>query len=132
MAGKTNTHETTVLNILRATNVTAPANVYVALFTATPSDAQGGTEVATGAYARQLCGFAAPSGTPRSVVNAADILYPVATAAYGPVTHFAIMISLAGSVSTDELYWAAVTTSKSYAIGDQAVFRAGQLSVTED
>ena len=132
MAGKVTTHEASVLNVLRATNITAPANVYVALFTAAPSDAQGGTEVTGGSYARQLCGFAAPSGTPRSVVNAADILYPVATAGYGPVTHFAIMSSLAGSVSTDELYWAALAASKTFAINDQAVFRAGQLSVTED
>lgn len=129
MAGKTTTHEATVLNILRATNVTAPANVYVGLFTAAPSDAGGGTELSTGAYARQLCGFAAPAGTPRSVTNAADILYPVATAGYGPVTHFAIMDAVtAGNM----LYWAAVTTPKTYAIGDQAVFRASNLTVTED
>lgn len=129
MAGKTTTHEASVLNVLRATNITAPANVYVALFTAAPSDAGGGTEVTGGAYARQLCGFAAPSGTPRSVVNAADILYPVATAGYGPVTHFAIMDAL--TVGT-MLYWAALAASKTFAINDQAVFRAGQLSVTED
>jgi hypothetical protein len=129
MAGKTTTHEASVLNVLRATNITAPANVYVALFTAAPSDAGGGTEVSTGAYARQLCGFAAPSGTPRSVANAADILYPVATAGYGPVTHFAIMDAL--TVGT-MLYWAALAASKSAAIGDQLVFRAGQLTVTED
>ena len=129
MAGKTTAHEASVLNVLRATTLTAPANVYVALFTAAPSDAGGGTEVATGAYARQLCGFAAPAGTPRSVANAADILYPVATAAYGPVTHFAIMDAL--TVGT-MLYWAALAASKSFAINDQAVFRAGQLTVTED
>lgn len=129
MAGKTTTHEASVLNVLRATNITAPANVYVALFTAAPSDAGGGTEVSTGAYARQLCGFAAPSGTPRSVVNAADILYPIATAGYGPVTHFAIMDALTVG---NMLYWAALAASKTFAINDQAVFRAGQLSVTED
>lgn len=129
MAGKTTTHEASVLNVLRATNITAPANVYVALFTAAPSDAGGGTEVSTGAYARQLCGFAAPAGTPRAVANGADILYPVATAAYGPVTHFAIMDALTVG---NMLYWAALAASKSAAIGDQLVFRAGQLTVTED
>lgn len=129
MAGKTNTHETTVLNILRATNVTAPANVYVALFSAAPSDAGGGTEVSTGAYARQLCGFGAPAGTPRVTSNAADILFPVVTVGYGPVTHFAIMDAVtAGNM----LYWAALAASKTFAINDQAVFRAGQLTVTED
>lgn len=130
MAGKTTTHETSVLNVLRATNITAPANVYVALFTAVPSDAGGGTEVTGNAYARQLCGFAAPSGTPRSVVNAADILYPVQTpGGYGLTSWFAIMDAL--TVGT-MLYWAALTVAKTFAVDDQAVFRAGQLSVTED
>ena len=129
MAGKTTTHETTVLNILRATNVTAPANVYVALYTAAPSDSGGGTEVSGGGYARQLCGFAAPAGTPRSVQNASDILYAVQTVGYGTVTHFGIFDALTiGNL----LYWAALTASKTFAVNDQAVFRAGQLTVTED
>jgi len=130
MAGKTTTHEATVLNILRATNVTAPANVYVALFTATPSDAGGGTEVTGNAYARQLCGFAAPSGTPRSTVNAADILFPVQTpGGYGLTSWFAIMDALTSGAM---LYWAPLTVAKTFAAGDQAVFRASQLSVQED
>lgn len=130
MAGKTTIHEASVLNVLRATNITAPANVYAALFTATPSDAGGGTEVpASASYSRQLCGFAAPSGTPRSVVNAADILYEVQATAYGLTSWFAIMDAVtAGNM----LYWAALTVAKTFAINDQAVFRAGQLSVTED
>jgi hypothetical protein len=130
MAGKTTTHETTVLNILRATNVTAPANVYVGLYTAVPSDAGGGTEVpASASYARQLCGFSAPAGTPRSVTNAADILFPVQAVAYGLTSWFGIFDALtAGNL----LYWAALTVAKTFAIGDQAVFRAAQLSVQED
>lgn len=130
MAGKTTTHEATVLNILRATNVTAPANVYTGLYTATPSDAGGGTEVSGSAYARQLCGFSAPAGTPRSVINAADILFPVQTTpGYGLTSWFGIFDAVsAGNL----LYWAALTVAKTFATGDQAVFRAGQLSVTED
>ena len=129
MAGKTTTHEATVLNILRATNVTAPANVYVALFSANPTDAGGGTEISGNGYARQLCGFAAPSGTPRQISNAADILYPVQTpAAYATVTGIAIMdASTAGNM----LYWADIT-DKSFNIGDQAKFAAGALVVQED
>ena len=130
MAGKSTTHETTVLNILRATNVTAPATTFVGLYTAAPTDAGGGTEVpASASYARQPCGFAAPAGTPRSITNAADILFPVQAVAYGTVSHFGIFGSLAGA---DMLYWNALNTSKTFAISDQAVFRAGQLTVTED
>jgi hypothetical protein len=129
MAGKTTTHEATVLNILRATNVTAPANVYVALFSANPTDAGGGTEITGNGYARQLCGFGAPAGTPRQVTNAADILYPVQTpAAYATVTGVAIMDALTVG---NMLYWVG-GLSKTFNIGDQAKFAAGALIVQED
>lgn len=129
MAGKTTTHEASVLNVLRATNITAPANVYVALFSALPSDAGGGTEITGNGYARQLCGFAAPSGTPRNIANAADILFPVQTpGAYATVTGAAIMDAVSGG---NMLYWADIT-DKSFNIGDQAKFAAGALVVQED
>lgn len=129
MAGKTTTHEATVLNILRATNVTAPANVYVGLYSALPTDAGGGTEISGNGYARQLCGFAAPAGTPRSVTNAADILFPVQTpAAYATVTGAGVFDAVsAGNL----LYWADIV-DKSFNIGDQAKFAAGALVVQED
>lgn len=129
MAGKTTTHEASVLNILRATNITAPANSYVALFSALPTDAGGGTEITGNGYARQLCGFSAPAGTPRSISNAADILFPVQTpAAYATVTGIAIMDALTVG---NMLYWADIT-DKTFNIGDQAKFAAGALVVTED
>lgn len=129
MAGKTTTHETTVLNICRATNVTAPANVYVALFSALPTDAGGGTEISGNGYARQLCGFSAPAGTPRQIPNAADILFPVQTpAAYATVTGIAIMDALTVGVM---LYWADIV-DKTFNIGDQAKFAAGSLIIQED
>jgi hypothetical protein len=129
MAGKTTTHEAAVLNVLRATTLTAPANVYVALFSANPTDAGGGTEISGNGYARQLCGFGAPAGTPRQIANAADILFPVQTpAAYATVTGIAIMDALtAGNM----LYWADIV-DKTFNIGDQAKFAAAALVVQED
>lgn len=129
MAGKTTTHEASVLNVCRATNITAPANVYVALFSANPTDAGGGTEITGNGYARQLCGFSAPAGTPRSISNASDILFPVQTpAAYATVTGISIMDAVtAGNM----LYWADIT-DKSFAIGDQAKFAAAALVIQED
>ncbi len=134
MAGKANVYEGEILNLLRATNITAPANVYVALFTAAPTDAYTsgvptGTEVSGAAYARQLCGFGVPAGTPRSTTNAADILFPVQTGSgYGTVLAFAVFDALtAGKL----LYWNTMT-SKTYGLNDQAVFRASALVVSED
>jgi hypothetical protein len=128
MAGKTTTHEESVLNVLRGTNITAPANVYVGLYSANPTDAGGGTEISGNGYARQLCGFGAPSGTPRQIANAADILFPVQTpAAYANVTGVGIFSAItAGTL----LYW--VASAKTFNIGDQAKFAAGALIVIED
>lgn len=126
MAGKTTTHETSVLNVLRATNITAPANVYVGLYTAAPTDAAGGTEVTGGGYARQLCGFAAPAGTPRQIANAADILITMPAA-----TVVAVGIFDALTVG-NLLYWVGIT-SVVFASGDQARFAASTgLIVQED
>jgi hypothetical protein len=129
-AGKTTTQEAAVLNVLRATNITAPATAYVGLFTAAPTDAGGGTEVSGNAYARQACGFSAPTGTtPSTITNAADILFPVNTpAGWGTIVAFGIFSALtAGTL----LYWNTLT-NKTFAANDQAVFRAGALTVTED
>jgi hypothetical protein len=125
MAGKSTTHEATVLNILRATNVTAPANVYVALYSVAPTDSGGGTEVTGGGYARQLAGFAAPSGTPRTVANAAEILFTMPAVT---VNAFGILDASSGG---NLLYWITITP-KAYDAGDQARFAAGGLTVTED
>lgn len=125
---KTNFLETQILNhVLRNVPYSAPATVYVALFTATPDETGGGTEVSGGAYARQAVTFAAPS--PDSVTNTADILFPVATANWGTVTHFAIMDALtAGNM----LYYSALTTARSVLVDDQFRFPAGQLEVQEE
>lgn len=126
MAGKTTTHEASVLNVLRATTLTAPANTYVGLYTANPTDAGGGTEVTGGGYARALCGFAAPAGTPRQVANAADILITMPAATVTGVGIFDA--STAGNL----LYWVSIT-SVVFSAGDQARFAASTgLIVQED
>lgn len=57
-------------HFLGTTAYTAPAAVYVALYTAAPSDAGGGTEVTGGSYARQAATFdAAASGATQNSAN---------------------------------------------------------------
>ena len=80
-------------------NLAAPAivTVFVALFTAAPGEGGGGTEVATGAYARQSVAFTAP--TAGAGDNSADITFPVATADWGTITHWALFdASTAGNM----------------------------------
>jgi len=125
MAGKSQTHEQSVLNVLRATNITAPATTYVGLLSTAPTDTTGGTEASGGGYARQAAGFAAPSGSPSQIANAADILFTmptvtiVAAALYSAVT--------AGTL----LYWVG-GLSVAFTSGGQARIAASALVVQED
>src|SRR4051812_14138123 len=75
-------------------STTPLATVYVALFTAAPSDSSAGTEVSGGSYAR--VDSKGKWGTPASgtVSNNATIAYPTATADWGTVVAFAIMTAL--------------------------------------
>ena len=118
-----------VLN--HAAMVALPSTVYVALFTANPTDAGGGTEVTGGSYARvavvaNTTNF--PTTTSESISNATVITFPNATASWGTVTGAAIFdAATAGNL----LYWAPLTTSQSVGIGVTAEFLANALTFTE-
>jgi len=110
---------------LRATSYTAPTTVYVALYTTDPTDADTGTEVTGGSYARQSVTFAAPSNGVST--NSADITFPTATAAQGTVTHIGIRDALtAGNL----LYHTPLDASKTIDLGDIFKITTGNLSVT--
>lgn len=120
--------ENAILNAtLRGVAYTSPAKVYVALFTSDPTDAATGTEVSGGAYARQAITFGAPSAGTCS--NSADVLFPIATAAWGTVTHIGIFDAASGG---NLLYSAALTTSKTIAADDQLKLETGAVTVTLD
>jgi hypothetical protein len=128
-------------HIFRATAYTMPTTIYVGLYTATPSDAGGGTEVTGGSYARVQVGpsttawnatqggtAGASSGTGGQTANAADITFPAPTANWGVVTHFGIFDAVtAGNL----LFWAALAASKTINGGDASPkFLAGALTCT--
>src|SRR5256885_15593366 len=74
---------------------TPPTNLYVALFTANPTDSGGGTEVSGNGYARQAVatgGSAWTETTPgTTLTNASDITFPVNTGSdWGTITGMAI------------------------------------------
>jgi len=126
MAEFTDYAENKILNLMRSVAWTEFA-AYVALFTAAPSDAGGGTEVSGGSYARQLAGLSAASGTGGTTSNASDITFPTATADWGTVTHCALMDAVtAGNM----IMWSALDTSKTVASGDTFKISAGDLDVT--
>jgi len=109
---------------------TAPSAVYVALATASFSDANTtSNEVSTSgtAYARQSATFAAASSG--SAATSATITFPTATANWGTITHFGIYdASTAGNL----LYHGALTTSKVINNGDTFEIQSGNLTVSHD
>ncbi len=68
--------------------------VYLALFTAAPTIAGGGTEVSGGSYARRLITYA--SAASRAKLSSAVLTFPSATGSWGTVTHYALFPSLTG------------------------------------
>ena len=134
MAGSKSDYLENVLldEVLGGADYTPPATVYLALFTAAPSDSGGGTEVSGGGYTRvavtnNSTNFPAASGGSKS--NGVDMTFPQATADWGTVVAFAIFdASTAGNM----LYWGDLTTSKTINDGDTAKFAAGDITITED
>ena len=111
---------------------TAPGSVYIALFTADPSDAGGGTEATGGSYARATVTNNAtnwPNAAAGAKANGTEITFAEATADWGTITAFGIFdAASAGNL----LYWAELTTDKAVNNGDTAKFAVGDLDITED
>ena len=112
---------------------TTPATQYIALFTAAPTDAGGGTEVSTSGtdYAREAVtndgtGWSRSTST---ISNDNDIEWDEATASYGTVTAVAAFdASSAGNM----LWWATKTPSETVGTGSIFAFASGALTYTLD
>lgn len=134
MGSKSDFAENTVLNLfLGAGAYTPPATLYAALFTVSPTDAGGGTEVSGGSYARvavtnNTTNWPAASGGSKS--NGTQITFPTPTANWGTIVAFGLFdAATAGNL----LYWGAISPSKTVNNGDPAPYVAvGALTITED
>ena len=114
-------------HMLRNQAFTPPSTLYVALYTVSPSDSGGGTEMSGGSYARQAVTFTAASGGATS--NSADITFPQATADWGTIVAVGIFDSSSGG---NLLAWGTLTASKTVNNGDQFKILAGDLDITVD
>jgi len=120
--------ENQIINhMLRNQAYTPPSTLYVALYTVTPSDAGGGTEVSGGSYARQTVTFSVASSG--STSNSADITYPQATADWGTIVAIGVLDNSTGG---NLIAWGALTANKTVNNGDQFKIPAGNLTLTVD
>ena len=110
---------------IRGTTYTAPSTIYVALYTTDPTDADTGTEVSGGSYARQSATFAAPSNG--SSASNADVTFPQATANWGTVAYIGLRDNVTGG---NLLYHTPLDASKTIETGDIFKIASGNLTVT--
>jgi hypothetical protein len=107
-------------HILGGADYARPATVYVALYTAVPTDAGGGTEVAGGSYARAAVTNNStnfPAAVAGSKGNAVALTFPAASAIWGTIVAVGIFDALTGG---NLLFWAAAPTPyKTIGIGDE-------------
>ena len=106
---------------------TRPTAWYVALYTAAPSDAGGGTEVSTGGYTRKSVTFAAASSPGGTTSNTNVVSFTASGANYGTVTHIGIFDA---STTGNLLWWGAMTASKTVNDGDTLEFSVGNINLT--
>lgn len=111
-------------HVFRNSAYAQPATVYLALYTAAPTDAGGGTQVSTGGYARQAITFGAAAGG--AIANTAAVSFTAAGANFGTITHVGIFDALTvGNL----LAWKAIT-SVVINDGDTLTFPIGDIDVT--
>lgn len=134
MSAATNVLEDEIIkHLFRTGSFTKPTVLAVALFTAAPGEAGGGTEVTGGSYARaQLnpldANWAAPSGGNGQTSNVNALAFPTPSANWGVVTHFAIFDATSGGTM---LIFGALAQSKTINNGDPAPqFNANQLTIS--
>lgn len=120
-------------HIFRTGSFTKPTVLGVALFTVTPSDSGGGTEVSGGSYARVNvapldANWTGASATDGLTDNAAAITFATPSANWGTVVAFGIFdATTAGNL----LVWGPITPNKTINNGDPApAFAIGALDVT--
>jgi hypothetical protein len=126
MAEMSNYLENALINAtLRNTSYTSPSTVYVGLYTSDPTDANTGTEVSGGSYARTSVTFGAPSNGVST--NSGAVEFPQATGSWGTVGWIGL---LDASTSGNLLYHTPLDVSKVISSGDIFKIAVGSLSVT--
>jgi hypothetical protein len=121
----TNFLETEILDhVFAGAAYSAPSQHYLALYTAAPGEAAGGTELSGSAYVRKAVNFATSGAT---TSNNAAIEFPTATGSWGTVTHVGVFDA---ETSGNLMAYATLSSSKAIATGDVFRVPTGDLDIT--
>jgi hypothetical protein len=112
-------------HFLGTTSYTMPADVYVGLFTVSPGEAGGGTEVTGGSYARQIATFTgAASGATSNDDNIDFTGMPAVTT---------VAIGIFDALTTGNmLLYGTLTVNKTTDAGDTLRIATGDLDISID
>ena len=110
--------------VFRNTGTPTSATVHLALYTVTPSDTGGGTEVSGNGYARQTVAFDAASGG--AITNTAAESFTASGGAFGTVVAVGIFDA---ATSGNLLAWDGIT-SATVADGDTLTFPIGDIDIS--
>lgn len=127
-------------HLFRTGTFAKPTVIAVGLFTASPADAGGGTEVTGGSYARaqqnpsdtnwtatQGGTSGVSSGSTGNTTNATVINFPTPSAGWGLVTHFGIYDAASGG---NLIMFGSLGTPKTINTGDAVSYPVGTLQAT--
>jgi len=117
-------------HLLKTGTWTAPADIYVALYTAAPTATGGGTELSSAGgsgYARikHNAWNASTAAEPSVATNDGAITFPVAGTSWGAIVAFGLFDAL-----TSGNFLAYGVCSKTISVGDIAYFADQQLQIT--
>lgn len=109
----------------------ADGNLYIALYTTDPTDADTGTEASFVNYARVAVPRAIPNWgvSGNTCSNLATITFPTSAGPNQTITHFGIRTAASGG---DLLYHGELTFPALTGSGDTVKFNSGDLTVTEE
>ena len=133
MGAISNYLEVALLNaVFRGIAFTSPTNVFAALYTSYPTDADIGIEVNAPEYTRQLVTFTIPTqdalGRAR-ISNSTEIAFPAAQSNWGTITHIGLRDD---STTGNLLYYGPLANPKVVNVNDQLKIVPGDLVITLD
>lgn len=110
---------------VRGVNLTAPAQIWMALYSSSPTPVDVGTEISGGSYARRQVTFSSLGFG--SGQNSAKVTFGIASAPWGNVTHFGFRdASAAGNL----IYYDEFPYPFNITIGKDVSFDIGRIILT--
>ncbi len=128
MAALSDFSEKLLLDWLMTTGTaTRPTAWFIALYTAAPNDAGGGTEVAGSGYARQSVAFDAASSPDGTTANTGTVSFTANGGNWGSITHMAIFTAATGG---NMLWHGALAAARTINDSDTLTFAPGSVNLT--